>query len=135
MAVTKSDLLKRNKRRFKLIDLPGGGQARIRSLSSGEMRDFRRSMLNPQGKLIKSRSDNMHELLIAQCLVDDEGNRLFTDEDAMSSSFAEIDGSLVSVLSSECRSWTGFGTDPDWSAIEDAAKNSEPTSGNTSTAA
>lgn len=127
--LTKHGLFEKQRRRFKEVLLPGSGDtARIRSLTTGEMRQLRSSLVDKKGELIRKRGDRLSQLLIAACLVDDQGNRVLTDDDAMSDAFDSVDGATVSMLFAECKQWTGFGSDTDWSAIEDSAKNSEETS-------
>lgn len=125
--LTRAELLKPAGRRYRVVPLPTGGQVRIQSLTSGEARALRQFLLNPKGELIKVRGDRLAELLICACLVDENGQRLFSQDDAMSADFDAFDNAVSSVLYQFCRNWTGFAADPDFAAIEDAVKNSEST--------
>ena len=129
MMLTREALLKPAARRYDVCDVPGFGmQARIQNLSNGEMRQLRQSLLDKKGDLNKRRADRLHELLICRCLVDAEGTPLFSDEDAFSAAWDNLDGAVVRTLFERCKRWTGFASDEDWQAVEDAAKNSEATS-------
>lgn len=133
--LTRDALLGKRARRFKLVTIPTGGEVRLRNMTTSEMRALRASLLTKDGKMIASRADRIQQLLVAACVVDDDGNRLFTDDDALGATMDELDGAVMSCLFAEAKAWTGFGADSDWSAIEDAAKNSNATSANGSTTA
>lgn len=128
MIETKSDFVRPATRRFKEVRLGDDRSCRIRSLTAGEMRAFRTSMSNAKGELIRKRADRLQELLIAQCLSTAKGDRILSDDDVMGGDFDLLDGGEITSLFAACKEHTGFGADADWQAIEDAAKNSEPTS-------
>jgi hypothetical protein len=69
----------------------------------------------------------LKELLICQCVVDGDGNRMYSDEDAWC--FDALDGAVSTALYNECSAWTGFNLDTDTKAVEEAIKNSEEASG------
>lgn len=127
MAVTREQLLKPAERRIKTFEWKPFGQLRIRSLLDSEMIALRESMLDRKGELNRAKSKRLNQYLVAACLVNDSGDRLLTDEDVKSGAMDSMDGALVSVLAKECKAWTGFASDDDWTAIEDASKNSEDT--------
>lgn len=113
-------------RRYESVDVPLIGALRIRSLTIGEMQELRDSFTDDTGK-INDRGRNAPRLLAAACVVDDNGDRVFSDDDAMSSAFSTIDGAPFARLYAACRKHTNFGSDPDWQAVEAAAKNSGAT--------
>lgn len=110
------------KRRYKTVDVPLLGQVRLRSLTNAEMRELKESFTDETGK-INERGKRLNELLVAACVVDDSGERVFSDDDAMGALFGEMDGAPLAALVKSCVDWTNFRSDPDWKAIEDAAKN------------
>ena len=126
---SKSDFIRPAGRRFRILSL-GNRECRIRSLTAGEMRSFRSSLSNAKGELIRKRADRLQELLIAQCLATATGDRILADEDVVAGDFDLLDGGEIATLFAACKDHTGFGADADWTAIEDAAKNSDPTSTN-----
>lgn len=125
--LTRSDLLKPAAKRYRMVQLPTGGQVRIQSLTAGEARALRQSLINKKGELIKARGDRLQELLICHCVVDENGQRVFSEDDAMSSDFDGLDQANAAVLYQACRNFSGFGADADFAAIEDAIKNSDST--------
>ena len=109
-------------RRYKVVKLPiGGDELRLRSLTGREMQEFRTSLVDRAGKVIKERWDNQDELLIAAVVVDDNGRPLFSEVDV--SALSEADGGLISWLAKQCKDWTGFRADDDWSPVVEHAKN------------
>lgn len=121
----KTKFLSKTGRRFQTIRLPDGDEVTIRSLTGGEMRQFRESLVDKRGELIKRRGDMLNELLLVRCLVDDEKQTMLTDAEAMSGALDDMDGAVVLTVAQACKTWTGFTTDGDFSAIQDAIKNSE----------
>ena len=121
----KAKFLSKTARRFQTIRLPDGDEVMIRSLTGGEMRLFRESLVDKRGELIKRRGDMLNELLLVRCLVGDDKQPFLTDAEAMDGALDEMDGAVVLTVAEACKSWTGFKTDGDFSAIEDAIKNSE----------
>lgn len=125
--LTRADFLKPAARRYCEVRLPTGPTVRLQSLTAGEMRSLRQSLSNSKGELIKKRGDRLQELLLAWTVVDDAGQRLFSEEDALGSDFDGLDGADSAVLYRKAREFTGFGADADYAAVEDAVKNSEST--------
>ena len=113
-------------RRYVTITAPILGDVRLQSLTVREMRVFRDSLTDDVGK-INERGKRVNELLVAQCAVDGSGNRVFSDDDAMADWFGEMDGGPVASIYPACVRHTNYRSDPDWKAIEDAAKNSDAT--------
>ena len=128
MAVTREQLLKQSARRYKVKALPPFGEFRLQSLYESEMRAIRESLVDRKGELIQVRASRMNQILVAACLVDDNGARLFTDADVNAGVMDTLDGAVLAALYKDARDWSGFASDGDWKAIEDAAKNSDATS-------
>jgi hypothetical protein len=110
------------KRRYRDFDAPLIGNVRLRSLTNDEMRTLKESFTDETGK-INERGKKLNELLVAACVCDASGDRVFSDDDAMGSLFGEMDGAPLAALVKACIEFTNFRADPDWKAIEDAAKN------------
>lgn len=132
MAIDRTQLLSRTARRYKLVALPTGGEAKIKNMTTGEMRALRQSMQDPKGELIRKRSARLFEYLVAGCLVDDSDHLILCDADVTKGELDNIDGADLTALVEACKAFTGFAHDGDWSAIEDAAKNSASTPANSS---
>ena len=125
----KAKFLSKTSRRFQTIRLPDGDEVTIRSLTGGEMRTFRESLVDKRGELIKRRGDMLNELLLVRCLVGDDKQPMLTDAEAMSGALDDMDGAVVLTVAEACKTWTGFKTDGDFGAIEDAIKNSDDDQG------
>lgn len=125
--MSRGEFLKPAVRRYKNVPLPVGGTVRIQSLTAGESRSLKESLSDSQGRLIVARGRRLNYLLIAAAVVDESGQKLFSDADAMGPDMDGIDNANVVKLSEEIKNHIGFTTDADFSAIEAAIKNSEST--------
>ena len=110
------------KPRFKDVDVPLVGVVKIRSLSNAEMREFKESLTDDEGRR-NDRGKKVNELLVAQCVVDDTGSRVWDDSDALGTAFSEIDSAAFAVLVRHCMEHTNFRADVAWRDVESAAKN------------
>lgn len=117
-----SELVKRflgaSERRYKDIDVPLIGPVRIRSLSNADIRAWREAIRGKSGSV-----ECATELLVAASVVDENNLRVFTDEDARSQLFADIDSAAFEVLGQMCRQHSNLDADPDWKAVVSDAKN------------
>lgn len=118
----KAKMLAASARRYKVVSVPVYGDVRIQSLTSREIREWRNSLKDEDGKH-NQRMDRANELLVALSVVNDDGSRVFTDDDAMSMLFDDADYGPNGVLISAVREHTNVNADPAWKAVEDAAKN------------
>lgn len=122
----KTQLWGANRRRYTTVDVPVLGPVRLRSMTTREMRELRDSFVDEKGKPTK-RIDYVNELLVANCIVDDSNERVVSDEEATGGIFDDVDGGAFATLIQAARKHTNYAADPDWKAIEDAAKNSGAT--------
>ncbi|MEO1063749.1 MAG: hypothetical protein AAFZ07_20215 [Actinomycetota bacterium] len=77
--LTRESLLAPAKRRYRYVPLPiKGGTARIRSLTQLEREKYEADIVDPKSN--RPRSDADRHLLV-RCLVDEEGERLFGDDE------------------------------------------------------
>ncbi|MGB9780619.1 hypothetical protein [Caldanaerobacter sp.] len=58
-----------------------GGKVRVRGLTGAERDKFEASIVVRKGNRTEFNPENMRAKLVAMCVVDENGNRLFTDED------------------------------------------------------
>lgn len=114
----------RLKRRFKDITLPGGFTARIQALREGEKARFEDGLTDRQGKPNAKRIRNLRGLLIASCWVDDNGDRVMSEDDVFADWWQNQDGAFTSAFFRECKSFAGF-DDDDFEELEASVKNSE----------
>ena len=122
MADIRQAFLSAMKPRFKDVQVPLIGTVKLRGVGSGEMREFKDSLTDDDGRR-NERGKYVNELLVALCVVDDTGARAWTDQDAMSGAFGEIDSAAFAVLVRHCMEHTNFRADVNWSDVETAAKN------------
>lgn len=97
-----------------------GGTVRVVGLS-GEDRDaYEASFVDAKGKPATQRLRNIRAKLLVKCLVDGDGNRLFTDDKAKV--LGAKSGAVVDRLFDVARRLSGIGQD----AVAEAKKDSEP---------
>ena len=81
------------KRRFITADIPGIGSVRIRSLNTIELRRVRAWISEDD-----SRFDVWELPLIVECLVDDDGNRIFRTSEIEAGTFDDWDAKVIRLL-------------------------------------
>jgi len=124
----REELLSRNKRRYKDVQLPGGGEWRIQSLSELEKADYENWVLNKKTNMASTDKLRVaRQQLIVLCSVDDKGERVFGPADR--GAIGEIDSAVTACLNDAIREWIGF----DKGDIEDLVKNSEAATADDST--
>jgi len=97
----------KGKRRYKTVTLPNSGlMVRIQSLMAGEQNRYETVLLSADGKLDKRRMEDAESRLIVKCIVDDAGNRLFSD--AQAPEVAAWDGADAAFLYRECAAHCGI---------------------------
>jgi len=118
-------ILGQTKRRYLEVNLDGFGTCRFRSLTSSEMRELKSALQNADGSGSKERIKYIAELLLCATLVDEDGNLLFSHEDAFGGCWNEVDGLFRSKAYAAAQKWTGFLDDENMDWLEDAIKNSK----------
>lgn len=70
-------------RKYEEVDVPEwGGKVRIRSLTGREFDDFQTSILiEKKDGTRKTRTENLRVRLIVRCIVDEEGQQVFGEDD------------------------------------------------------
>jgi hypothetical protein len=58
-----------------------GGAVLIRGMTGADRDDYESSVISQNGKDVKVNYENMRAKLVAKCIVDEEGKRVFTDAD------------------------------------------------------
>jgi len=65
-----------------VVEVPEwGGSVIVRGLSGAERDHFESSVVEMDGKKVKVKSENMRAKLVALCVVDETGARIFSDQD------------------------------------------------------
>ena len=115
MTATRDELLSTCKRRYRLAEIAGLPQpVRIQSLSEGERATI-------ETKLSGSDLSKLRAALVVRCVVDEDGDRLFADEDV--DQVLEMDSTIVSEISDAIQDHCAT------AEIEELAKNSNGTPG------
>lgn len=86
MYLTKESIINADDRDYKDVEMPEwGGSVRIATITAGEKGKYETSLFKflPDGtRQINSKNmANLRTRLIAACVVDEQGERMFTDED------------------------------------------------------
>lgn len=120
MALTKEAILAANDLQTRVVDVPEwGGEVILKTLSGMERNAFENSLYRINGERATPNMANMSAKLLARVIVDEQGNRIFTDGDIMA-----LGGKSAAVLSrlfEIASEMNGLGED----AIDDAEGNSE----------
>lgn len=116
---TRESLLKSCARRYAMYELADGSQARIQSISERERAAFDMYPLNEDGKLDSSKLQSARQYLVALCLVDDTGKRIFADNEL--GLIADLDAKVSLPLYEACAAHVGLKDN----GVEAAEKNSD----------
>jgi len=115
------------------VDVPEwGGKVNIRGLSASERDDYEQSLVEvgPDGRTrVKKTQHNVRASLVARCLVDEAGKRLFTDADV--AALGEKSGAAIDALWDVARRLSGMSLE----AEEEALEGFEPAQGTDSSTA
>lgn len=118
------------KRRFKTVTLADGTSVRLRSLLRSEQRQWQESTRDAAARQYSD------DVLIAMCIVDDDGNQVISVEDALTGFFDQWDMSECQALLRACLELCYLTPqEPLADRVGAALKNSNRTSGNGSSGA
>ena len=118
---TRKQLIGLCQRRYVEVELPElDASVRIQSLSEKEKSDYETRLISKNGRgILKDRLADATRRLIALCVVDANGDRLFDNTDL--SIIAEMDSFVSSRIYEACQEHCGFNKQD----IETAVKNSD----------
>ena len=104
----KGDIIKFKKRRYTYVEIPELElRVRIQSLTEKEKSEYETQILSKTGRGIsRSRLIDATRRLVALCVVDDKGNRLFASAEV--SDLAEVDALVISRIAAECEQHVGM---------------------------
>lgn len=84
MLLTKDAILSANDLVTEDVDVPEwGGTVRVRSISGAERDAFEQAIVTRKGKSVQTNLANIRAKMVALCVVDEGGQRLFTDADVV----------------------------------------------------
>lgn len=82
MTLTRDQIIAADDRETREVDVPEwGGTVKIRALSGWERDNYEKSIMKFQGDRAVPDMANATAKLLARCIVDDKGERLFTDKE------------------------------------------------------
>jgi len=130
--LSRDELLAKCARRYVQVPLPDGSSVRIQSLSEKELAEFEAEVIStPKPKrdravdrMVDVRRERMidsRRRLIAICLVDAEGKRIFTSSNRDLDAIGQLDAAITNIIADACRAH--IGADEDY--FKELAKNSE----------
>lgn len=108
MALNKADILSAIGRKPQLVPIDKLGEVFIVPMSGKQRQDWSKAVL-------ESKSDGYYAKLVCQCVTDESGNRLFTDEEA--EQLADGNGEILQDLVINVLTVSGL-----WQGAVDAAK-------------
>jgi len=114
-------LLKLCERRYSTVEIPEREiSIRIQSLSEAEKSQYETCLIAKNGRgIMRERLQDATRRLIALCVVDEDGKRIFSDSDL--SAIANLDSYISSRIYDACQEHCGFNKGD----IDDTVKNSE----------
>ncbi|MDD5533904.1 MAG: hypothetical protein PHC52_14010 [Syntrophales bacterium] len=78
--ITKADIVAFNDLKSEVIEVPEwGGSVTIRRMTGGERDAYEADIFESKGAQLQLKRENFRAKLIARCLVDDNGERMFSD--------------------------------------------------------
>tara|TARA_Y100000310_G_scaffold246825_1_gene252224 strand:- start:2068 stop:2499 length:432 start_codon:yes stop_codon:yes gene_type:complete len=119
-----------NSRRYRIVPLPTGGEIRIRSITRGEQRRWRKTWRKKDGDIDRDKVEFMDDLMLAMCVVDGAGDLVFTQKEALDGIFDDFDGGDTNVMVAAVNRHNSMDGELHGTAIDDAVKNSGETPGN-----
>lgn len=102
----RSELLGRSKRIYREVVLPDGATVRIQNLMEDERSRYEAASLDAKLKPSRDGVRTMRARLIALCVVDGEGNRIFADTDI--EAIGRIDGRVTNRLADAIQDHCGL---------------------------
>ena len=80
--LTREQILKADDLPTEDVEVPEwGGVVRVRALTGAERDALEAAVLDVRGKNVRVRLENARALIVAMSVVDEDGNRLFSDKD------------------------------------------------------
>lgn len=82
--LTRDDILGVNDLPYEDVLIPewGNRYVRVRTLTGAERDAFEQSIIEQRGKKVRMKLNNIRARLVALTVIDENGNRVFSDEDA-----------------------------------------------------
>lgn len=121
--LSKADILAADDIRYEDVKIPEwGGEVRVRGLTGAQRSLIEATMVAAKGQSVTVRVEafqTLRERLVAACLVDEKGARLFSDKEVRA--LGEKSGDVLTRLFNKAQELSGM----DEAAVEEMAGNSE----------
>jgi len=114
-------------RRFDVVALPTGGEARVQSLTRSEQRKWRKSCQKKNGEADPAKQAYFDDVLLSMTVVDDDGAAVFTTNEALAGCWDAFDMADTNAMLRAATKINNMGDEPE---PEQAVKNSDETPGN-----
>ena len=116
---TKEQLLSRKVRRYTVCNVAETGDSfRIQSLTEKEKSEYEAGMMSKTGAVSRDRMVDAYRRLFVLCVVDESGNRIFSDSDL--DALEQVDAIIVARVFNVAHEHCGFAKGD----IEEIVKNS-----------
>jgi len=128
--LSRDDILKAEDLSTEEVDVPEwGGTVLVRGMSGRERDEFEVSMTVRHGKQMVQDFANTRAKIVARCVVDEDGQRLFTDADV--AVLGEKSGAAIDRIFGVASRLSGLGAED----VEELAENFGGTNGDSSSSA
>ena len=82
MLLSKEDILSKSDLPFEDVDVPEwGGKVRVRTMTGSQRDAWETSVYVTKGDVVEVNRDEFRAKLLARCIVNEKGERLFTDKE------------------------------------------------------
>lgn len=108
---------------YEEVEVPEwGGSVRVKSLNATERDAFEASLVSTEGKKNRANLVNIRAKLVAACLVDALGGRVYLDASAGANDLGQRNGAVIDRIFTVCQRLSGMSQKD----VEDLEKNSSP---------
>jgi hypothetical protein len=108
--LSRDAILGADDRQYDEVDCPEwGGSVRVRSISGAERDRYEESLIQQRGNSRQMNMRNARAKLVALCVVDEQGNRLFSDQDV--NALGRKNAKPLDRLWDACRKLSGLSDD------------------------
>ncbi|MCG8430382.1 MAG: phage tail assembly chaperone [Candidatus Omnitrophica bacterium] len=115
--LTRDDILQVSDLDRKVINVPEwNGDVMVRTMTGAERDNFEQSLFDQKGKSTKANMDNLRAKLLAKCLVNEEGSKLFSEKDI--GKLGEKSAKVLDRLYTIARDMNGIGADDEEEMIK-----------------
>ena len=116
--LTRTQILGADDLKHEIVEVTDwGGEVKVRTMTGTERDRFESSLLSEKGGNVTKNMDNLRAKLVVQCVVGEDGKRLFTDKDI--EALGKKSAKAIDKVFSVAQRLNGIGTDE----VEELTKN------------